>query len=315
MKLRSIVRFAPVLLFTLASACSAGSTDDESDDGAGGSDGAGASTASSPSASTGSDTANTTGTGFASGTSTSSGGTPSGCEGNDGDVFMLSKEYDLYRFEPDTLAVTLVGPLSCPQNGGTATPFSMSVDRSGTAWVLYNDGKLYNVSTSDASCQATNFVPDQLGFDKFGMGFVSNSAGSEDETLFIAGEFGLGSIDTSSLTVTAHGEFGFSAAAELTGNANAELFGLFYGFPPYISKLDKTNSALGAEQPLDGVDAGTGFAFAFWGGSFWVFTGSSSSKVDRYDPISKTVENKIPSLGFKVVGAGVSTCAPVVVPR
>ena len=117
--------------------------------------------------------------------------------------------------------------------------------------------------------------------------------------------------------MTSLGSFGFSAAAELTGTGTGDLYGFFFGFPPYISKLDKTNSALGPEQKLDSVQVGTGFVFAFWGGSFWVFTAPDgvSSKVNRYDPTTEQVEEAVANLGFKVVGAGVSTCAAVEPPK
>ena len=36
--------------------------------------------------------------------------------------------------------------------GGQATPFSMSVDREGQAWVLYTSGEIFKVSIEDASC-------------------------------------------------------------------------------------------------------------------------------------------------------------------
>ncbi|MBM4373802.1 MAG: hypothetical protein FJ095_01865 [Deltaproteobacteria bacterium] len=165
------------------------------------------------------------------GVGTSGSGGSGDCGPGKGDIFVLSKEYDLHRFEPKALTFSKVGPLSCPQGGGSATPFSMAVDRAGTAWVLYNDGKLYKVSTADASCDATTFVPNQLGFKKFGMGFATDAPGSDAETLFVASETGLGSIDLGTLAVKKRGSFGFSAAVELTGNANAELFGLFFGFP------------------------------------------------------------------------------------
>lgn len=244
------------------------------------------------------------------------GGSAGDCGAGEGDIFVLSKEFDLHRFDPSKLTFSKVGPLACP-GSGSATPFSMAVDRAGTAWVLYGDGRLYAVSTADASCAATNFVPGQKGFKKFGMGFASNAPGSDEETLFAANEFGLGSIDLATLEVTPHGSFGFSAAAELTGNGNGDLFGFFFGFPPYLSKLDKANSTLGVEQDLDGVQAGTGFAFAFWGGGFWVFTapGGTTSRVDLYDPGTKSVTAKVASVGFKIVGAGVSTCAPVEMPK
>ena len=233
-------------------------------------------------------------------------------------IYVLGKNQGLYGFDPATLAVNQVGTLSCPQNGGTATPFSMAVDRNAVAWVLYNDGHLYRVETGTAACTATSFVPDQNGFKKFGMGFVSDAPGTNEETLFAANEYGLGTIDVSSLVLEpVAGTFGFSAAAELTGTGDARLFGLFFGFPPYISELDKTTSQLLDEKPLDTIDIGTGFAYAFWGGDFWVFTApnGTSSQVDRFDPVAGIATTELSDVGFKIVGAGVSTCAPVTRPK
>lgn len=245
------------------------------------------------------------------------GGAGGGCSDEASLVYVLGKNQELYSFDPGALALSKVGVIDCPQGGGTATPFSMSVDRAGTAWVLYNDGHLYHVDIHTAACQATSFVPDQQGFKKFGMGFVSDAPGSTAETLFAANELGIGKIDTGTLSVTPLGEFGFSAAAELTGTGDARLFGFFFGFPPYISQIDKGTSALLDEAPLDTVDVGTGFAFAFWGGKFWVFTApnGTSSQIDRYDPDTQSASTVKTDLGFKVIGAGVSTCAPLEEPK
>lgn len=232
-------------------------------------------------------------------------------------VYVLGKTQELYSFNPGTLTLSQVGVVNCPQNGAAATPFSMSVARDGTAWVLYNDGHMYHVDTKTAACTATSFVPDQQGFKKFGMGFVSDAPGSSAETLFVADEFGIGKVDTATLSLAKVGDFGFSAAAELTGTGDARLFGFFYGFPPYIAEIDKATSMLGAEAPLDTVDAGTGFAFAFWGGKFWIFTApnGTSSQIDRYDPATQATTTVKTDLGFKVIGAGVSTCAPLEEPK
>jgi hypothetical protein len=244
------------------------------------------------------------------------GGAGDGCAVETKLIYLLGKGNEFYSFDPPSLALTKVGTLDCPQMGGSATPFSMSVDRSGTAWVLYNDGQLYQVNTKTAVCKATSFVPSQGGFKKFGMGFVSDAPGSTAETLFVANTDGIGKLDTKSLTVTPIGQFGFAAAAELAGTGDARLFGFFFGFPPYITEIDKTTSMTQSEAPLDSIDAGTGFAFAFWGADFWVFTApnSSSSQIDRYQPDTKTTTTVNPSVGFKIVGAGVSTCAPTVRP-
>lgn len=248
----------------------------------------------------------------------SGGGSPvDGCSDELKKIYVLAKNQELYGFDPPTLTLTKVGLLACPQGGGSATPFSMSVDRNGTAWVVFNDGSLFRADIKTAACQATSYVPGQQGYKKFGMGFVSNAVGSSAETLFLANEDGVATLDTQTLKVTPIGTFGFSAAAELTGTGDARLFGFFFGFPPYIAQIDKATSQLQTEAPLDTVDIGTGFAFAFWGGDFWIFTApdGSSSQIDRYQPASNTTTTVKSDLGFKVIGAGVSTCAPFEVPR
>ena len=63
----------------------------------------------------------------------------------------------------------------------------------------------------------------------------------------------------------------------------------------------------------------TAWAFAHWGGRFYIFTthstlfGGESSKVLRLDPTTGKVTTLLNSSPYRVVGAGVSTCAPVVV--
>lgn len=41
----------------------------------------------------------------------------------------------------------------------------------------------------------------------------------------------------------------------------------------------------------------------------------TSSQIDRYQPAVKTTTTVKSNLGFKIVGAGVSTCAPLVAPK
>jgi hypothetical protein len=63
----------------------------------------------------------------------------------------------------------------------------MAVDRTARAWVLYSSGEIFWVNTVDGSCKPSGFARRQNGFETFGMGFVSNAEGSENETLFLAG--------------------------------------------------------------------------------------------------------------------------------
>lgn len=264
--------------------------------------------------------------GFGSKSPADAGGTQAGCSEEAKLVYVVDAEDGLYSFEPSTLTFTRIGTLSCA--AGAATPNSMAVDRSGTAWVNYSDGRLFKVSTKDASCQATSFQPGQQGFTRFGMAFASNSAGSEDETLFVcgidgaSGGKGLAKIDLGSLTLTRIGDFSGALegmAAELTGTGEGKLFGFFTTFPnATLAEIAKSNAATSGDKDLAGVSTGNAWAFSFWGGDFWFYTSSglTPSRVTRLRTSTGAVEVVKPDVGgFRIVGAGVSTCAPTTSPR
>jgi len=182
---------------------------------------------------------------------------------------------ELYGFYPPTLEVKLIGIINCPA-GFLATPFSMAVDRKGIAWILFNDGTIFHVDVKDASCVATGFQAGQEGFQNFGMGFVANNAGSSEETLYVADYFGtgLGKIDTKTLTLTTVGPWDKLAGntAELTGTGDARLFGFFSMSPINVAEIDKNTGNILSQAPQPSVNIGGGWAFAFWGGDFWLFT-------------------------------------------
>jgi hypothetical protein len=56
------------------------------------------------------------------------------------------------------------------------------------------------------------------------------------------------------------------------------------------------------------------WAFAFWGGDFWIFLQRSqdtSTTVYRFVTATQTLSTVIANTGRTIVGAGVSTCAPL----
>lgn len=248
----------------------------------------------------------------------------------------------LLSFRPDTLTFTRVGDIDCPSAGvdalgQPAAPNSMAVDRSGVAWVNYSSGKLFKVSTTDASCQATSFQAGQHQFVKFGMAFSSNAAGTKDETLFVAGfvddvlggseqGLGLATIDLSTMKLTTIGDFtnGLEGqAAELTGTGDGTLFGFFtpgkteQATLAQITKSSAATPASGQVKP-NGLASGIAWAFSFWGGDFWFYTAADgeTSKVTRYKASSDhSTEVVLQDTGYRIVGAGVSTCAPVAPPK
>lgn len=248
-----------------------------------------------------------------------------GCTEAGKQVFLVTQAKQLLRFEPATLTLVPIGTVNC-NAAFLETPFSMSVDRNSFAWVLYSDGTLWKVNTEDASCQPTGFQPNQLGFEVFGMGFATNGPDTKDETLHIAGGdswdmmFGdatLGSIDLETLFVSSIAPFApGSGLPELTGNRSAELWGFFpKTSPPRIARIDKNNAnqfqaiTLPANLFAD-VQA---WAFAYWGGDFYIFFKSNSSPASGIWKVaagSGQVTTAVPSTGHVITGAGVSTCAP-----
>ena len=235
-------------------------------------------------------------------------------------VYVVTDTREFLKFDPPTGTFTLLGSLDCP-NSSFMDPFSMAIDRKANAWVLYNNGNLYKVSTLDASCEATAFVPNQSGFDQFGMGFSSDQPGSTTETLFVSelvdgGSARLGSIAFPSLALSPVGSAISAGSAELTGNGLAELWGFFpQSSPPVVARIDKATAALLAHYTIPAsVFSGdvTAWAFAFWGGSFYIFVavGGSNSIVARLDPVTSEWKTVTADAGYAIVGAGVSSCAP-----
>jgi hypothetical protein len=236
-------------------------------------------------------------------------------------VYVVTQEFDLYSFYPPTAIFTRIGHISCPAPSGT-TPFSMAVDRKGAAYVAYVDETsatqtvvvgLYRVSTATAACIGTPFIPRQRGFLTFGMGFVSNTNGP-DETLFLASDeaAALGTIDAKSFVVNVVGPFQPPISRpELTGTGDGRLFAFYQsGTASAIAQVDKSSGNLVAESPLPAIQQINHWAFAFWGGDFYTFTGpSGTTDVNRFRPLDNSI-TLVTTLNGSIVGAGVSTCAP-----
>jgi hypothetical protein len=242
-------------------------------------------------------------------------------------VYVVTETNTLYSFYPPSGVFTMVGQLACPAMGG-ATPFSMAVDKKGTAFVVFSDGELFQVSTKTAACIPTPYAPNQLGIQKFGMGFVGNSTGTGD-TLYVApnatavGE--LATIDTTSFTLSIIGAFGPQTlnAAELSGTGDGRLFAFYSTNDPNtgaltsaVAQIDPTNAMVLANNDMSNLPQGSGWAFAFWGGSFYLFTAPNGvgpgggSQVTQFNPADLS-QTTVATMGDIIVGAGVSTCAPM----
>ena len=223
-------------------------------------------------------------------------------------IYVLATDKVLYRFYPDKLEFVRVGQVACPTVAGT---FSMAIDRRGTAWVEYTDGRLFAVDTTNASCKATAFRPGQTGFETFGMGYSLNGDSSNGETLYVSG-VGLASLDTKTFDLTFLGSLTYGRT-ELTG-LDKQLFAFSVG-SGVIAGLNKTSGATEVVYRTTAVNERAAFAFAQWGGDFWVFTGDEHSIVTQYSPTADKSTVVVQNTGMLIVGAGSSTCAPTKAPR
>jgi hypothetical protein len=232
-------------------------------------------------------------------------------------VYVITSENSLYSFYPPTLAFTKIGDIACPNT--LSTPYSMAVNRLGIAYSVFSDGTVWQIDTADASCQPTAYSPSQQGtpFFNFGMGFAGDQLG---ESLYIAdanfnvNSLGLATLDTTTFKRTFIANFQPELPrCELTGTGDGRLFAfcLFTNGPgSEIAEIDRNTAKVIAVDQLKVGQSNDAFAYAFWGGYFWIFSGpGGSTTVTQYDPATLG-ETAVATLPQTIVGAGVSTCAP-----
>lgn len=270
----------------------------------------------------------------------------SGCVDSAKLVYVVSTQNDLWSFDPGSLAFKKVGALDCPT---TSTPESMAIDEKATAYVAMMDGTLFTVDTSNAHCKPTAYAIEQQQRRIYDMSFVR---GPSAETLFVSttccysgggvtitnnGGGGLAKLALPSYGLSLVGDYtgelaGYPTA--LAGTGDGRLFGFFPNVSvttdagpkaqPTLALIDTSqNGTAPTPTPiaLDGTKVGGGaaYAFSFWGGDFWFYSASSMSTpstVTRYRyGTNKTYAQVVPDTGMTIIGAGVSTCAPLAAPN
>lgn len=255
-------------------------------------------------------------------------------------IYLLDSGGALLSFDPAAASPSLteIGVPDCAPGpsipelaivaGRQAVPNSMAVDRRGRAWILYTSGEVFQVDLQDADC-APAPIARQIGaggFSIFGMGFAASAPGSSTDTLFIAGgsplgPTSLGTIDPTSLeTVRIDWLSTNGINPELTGDSLGRLHAFRAGTEnPSIDLLDPLTAEVRKRWDLPAfARPPNGFAFAHWGGSFYIFINLGfmsqiDSRILRFDPRTGEQTTIADGLSDVIVGAGVSTCAPVVV--
>jgi hypothetical protein len=242
-------------------------------------------------------------------------------------IYVVDNNNTFSTFNPENLTFKDLGTLSCPDNGGT--PFSMAVDQNAIAWVLFSDGNIFRVDPATLDCTPTTFVPDQSGLKQFGMGFSFDTESNTD-TLFIAGGTSLTG-GTAELATVSFPSLTVSTVApltegwpELTGTGDGQLWGFFptdtgagFNNQAEMVQIDKQSGAPLQTWPLPAISgpqfSATAWAVGFFGGAFWPFLAANGGTTTVYEVQRSTgvLTTALPNTGRNIVGAGVSTCAPV----
>jgi hypothetical protein len=258
-------------------------------------------------------------------------------------IYVVSDMNTLYTFDPTKFpsaqAFTAVGTVPCVPTGSYVN--SMAIDRQATAYINFHDGSVVKMTTSPPlQCMPTGFMAGQSGFtNDLGMGFVSDQAGSMNETLYVSDNggplgnctqttpssgcmgLGLGKLDIGSWTLTPVGPYTSTAAgynAELTGTGAGDLFGFFTTTPSSYGRIDKTNGHTDSPAPTVETSVNVamgGYAFSFWGGDFYFYTAPTGNTVPQHLNTRTATVTAGDMLSFVIVGAGVSTCAPIIPPQ
>ena len=213
----------------------------------------------------------------------------------------------------------------CP----TATaPNSMSVDRRARAWLkLRRRQAAAKIPTNNpASCVDSGYQRASFPRPRWGMGFVSDSPGAKVESLYLA-SFGTASqlwklnpLDPTPIVSTKIGNFASSPTSpEMTGTGAAELYAYFPAADAThrIIRVNKTTAQADLTWSLPPLASSPGaWAFAQWAVATYAFVTESKHKPRlSLDPNAAAGSQWVrqDNLPTRIVGAGVSTCAPTTV--
>ena len=238
-------------------------------------------------------------------------------------VYVVDQNNMFYSFDPLANASSAfkqvgTGPLSCPSGG---QPYSMSVDRNGWAYVLFGPPciGINRVDIKTGACKGLiSFTCGTSDFSDFGMGYVTDGPDTLEEKLYIANldqPSQLATLDVKTGKVNVVGSITY-AGGEFTGNSLGQLWGFFpRESPPIVAQIDKTNGQAIKDQifPLSSLsNSAAAWAFAHWGGAYYIFYKTyEESSTSVYKLQGGVLTTHISGSGKLIVGAGVSTCAPI----
>jgi hypothetical protein len=245
-------------------------------------------------------------------------------------TYVWATNGDIYSFDPPSKTFTKIATPDCD----ASQPNSMAIDRNLVAWLNYlepgssspNDNIYKFDLTKGSGCQASG-IKITSGYNQVGMAFSTDVAGGTTETLYLDGISGgeLARVDMTALTIVPIGNFSNDTklkgqSCELTGTGSGLLYGYFTTAPNVrVAQLDKTNANALSDDELMGFSPPEDWAFEFYGGDLYLESypnksNAPNSSVVQYDPVTKALDLAyVTNAGFTVIGAGVSTCAPITI--
>jgi len=217
-------------------------------------------------------------------------------------VYVTGEPAELWSFWPPTFTFTKIGDVTC------TSPTHMTVDRTGTAWIV-GSGNVYKTSTTTAACSLAPQWQLQTGFEDFAVSFVGVT--NNDTSLYLLGSTSgeLGKFDTASGSFQVVGTPSVGApTGDMTSRGDGKLWYIqAYTSPHPLYQIDPATAKVLQTYSVNA--AGTGAeALAYFGARFYVF---ESGIVYEYDPVANTVQTLGPA-PLQVTGAGQSTCVPTV---
>lgn len=218
--------------------------------------------------------------------------------------------HQILRFDPLTATFSLLGNVSCPNQGN---PTSMAIDRHGVAWLRWDSG-FVQVRLDTLECSQLVLPDANLNSRQgmLGMGFTADTTTDAGESLYFCANQII-RLDPATLRTTFLGETPEGQPlCELTGTGDGRLYGYMYT-NGNIAQIDTTTGAEILHYRTSAINTGS-FAVAQWGGDFYIFSQYGdyvkTRIVTRYSPATDESTVIVPDSPYDVIGAGVSTCAP-----
>ena len=224
------------------------------------------------------------------------------------DILLLTADRRLVSFDPTVDGPAAYQPLSQLDCAASGAPASMAIARSGVAYVLYSNGRIYQVDAKTGACTSTDY--DVGGFAYQGMGMTATEPNGTAEAFYTTTPgVGLARVLLPSFQVSQLGG-GTDLRAELTGGIDGRLFLL--DETGALSEIDRGTLGQTFVHRFEQWSAQSAIAVARHTGIFYGFAGTTPANAVtfRYDPEANEETVRDQGLGFVVVGAGQSTCAP-----